>query len=227
MNNTEIQFQNVVDACIQNGRRLLDDAEHLYEWERNSSSLALAILAQEEFAKAYIFKLIQEDAIPWCKEVRRATNNHSCKHLMGIVMEYLFTPIEDWMLREKEYKKRASEFRLPPKVADALNIFCHEKIHRWKSVNWGWGMEPIYGKEAIKISEGKFDKIKQNALYVSVTKDGDLNNLPDCDESEVTKNIEYAKLLQEVAEGVDIFAFSEKEYIKSALSQVFNNIYST
>ena len=229
MDNSTEKLDEAIDACIENGRRLLEDSEYLNEYDRFPTAKALAILAQEEFAKAYIIKLVQEGALPWCDEILRATRDHHCKQLMSILMEYLFTPWEDaesMMERDRKIREKYPDFLLPKKVADALNIFCHEKIERWKSSSWFCAEDPKYDVEAKKVWKGKIEKTKQNALYVSIGKDGKVTNIPRNDSDDVNKSIEYAKILEEVASGHDVFAFTEKEYVKSALKEIFGNIYN-
>ena len=41
-----------IDECIQNGKRLMEDAELLQDMDRYPTSYSISILAQEEFAKA-------------------------------------------------------------------------------------------------------------------------------------------------------------------------------
>jgi len=228
MNNDTEKYEEAIEACIENGKRLLEDSENLKDFERFASAKALAILAQEEFAKAYIIKLVKEGAVPWCDEILRATRDHHCKQLMAILMEYLFTPwnVESLMERDKRIKEKFPDFNLPSKVADALNIFCHEKIGRWKSSSWFWAEDPKYDDEAKKVWKGKIEKAKQSALHVSVGKDGNVTNIPRSDIDEVSKQIEYAEILEEVASGHDCFAFTEKEYVKSALKEIFDSIYN-
>jgi len=228
MDNTTEKFDETIQACIGNGRCLLEDSEYLNDFSRFSTAKALAILAQEEFAKAYIIKLVQEGAIPWCDEILRATRDHHCKQLMSIIMEYLFTPWEDtksMMERDKKIREKYQHFLLPTKIADALNIFCHEKIGRWKSSSWVWAEDPKYDIDAKKVWKGKIEKTKQNALYVSIGKDGKVTNIPLDDSEDAKKSIEYAKVLEEVAAGHDVFAFTEREYVKSALKEIFDYIY--
>ncbi|MFC1904899.1 AbiV family abortive infection protein, partial [Chloroflexota bacterium] len=66
MGNNKEKYKEAIEASIENGKRLLEDSELLRDSERFPTAKALAILAQEEFAKAYIFRLVQEGAIPWC-----------------------------------------------------------------------------------------------------------------------------------------------------------------
>ena len=212
MKNNSTAYKETIEACIENGRRLLDDATDLQEYERFPTAKALAILAQEEFAKAYIIKLVLEGAVPWCNEIYRATRDHHCKQLMGIVMEYLFTPLgtESLMERERKINENISDFVLPKKVADALNIFCHEKINKWKSSSWVWVEEPKYDIEAKKVWNGKIEKTKQDSLYVAIGKDGRVANIPRSYSDDVKKQIEYTKVLEEVASGLDVYARSEE-----------------
>jgi len=221
-------FKEASDACVENGKRLLEDSKNLRESGRFPTAKALAVLAQEEFAKAYIMRLVQEGAIPWCNEIHRATRDHHCKQLMGILMEYLFTPwdTENLLERERRVKEKFPDFRLPRKVADALNIFCHEKIKRWKSSSWCWAEEPEYDVEAKAVWRGTIEETKQNALYVSLGKDGRVANKPQSDGHHVDNQIAYAEILEEVASGNDCFAFTEKEYVKSTLKEIFGSIYA-
>jgi hypothetical protein len=144
-------------------------------------------------------------------------------------MEYLFTPWGDaasMLERNKKIREKYPDFLFPKKVADALNIFCHEKISRWKSSSWVWAEDPKYDVEAKKVWKGKIEKTKQNALYISIGKDGKVTNIPRNDSDDVNKAIEYAKILEEVASGNDVFASTEKEYLKSNLKGIFGNIYN-
>jgi hypothetical protein len=40
------------EACVENGKHLLGDAKIMFDWDRYSTAFALAVLSQEEFAKA-------------------------------------------------------------------------------------------------------------------------------------------------------------------------------
>jgi len=222
------RYEEAIEASISNGRRLLEDSEILRESYRFPTAKALAILAQEEFAKAYIFRLVQEGAIPWRDEIYRATRNHHCKQLMGIVMQYLYTPWEskDIHERENKVKEKYPDFLLPRSVADALNIFCHEKIARWKSPSWSWAEDPQYDAEVKKIWKGKLEKSKHDALYIPIGKEGQVLNIPPVDSDDANEQIEFAKVLEEVSTGQDwCLAPTEREHIKATLKIVFDSIY--
>ena len=57
-------LKHAILAAIENGDRLLADAKSMLDWERFPTSYALAVLAQEEYAKALLLSLIDADAIP-------------------------------------------------------------------------------------------------------------------------------------------------------------------
>lgn len=96
-----------IDATITNAKNLLDDARLLFDMDRLSSALSLSVLAQEEFAKAFVLQLVKDDALPWLPEVQRSMARHQCKHLLAVVMEWL--PPVDWdHLVERETERRAN-----------------------------------------------------------------------------------------------------------------------
>lgn len=99
-----------IDATMQNGKKLLEDAKFLFDMDRFSTALSLSVLAQEEFAKAFLLRLVADDALPWLPEVQRTMARHQCKHLLAIVMEWL--PPVDWdQIIEHEKQRRARHER--------------------------------------------------------------------------------------------------------------------
>ena len=98
-------FSRSVTACIENGGKLLEDAQLLFERDRFSTAFALSILAQEEFAKAFLLQLVVDGALPWIPEVQRSMVRHQCKHLLALVMEWL--PPFDWERFKAQYKLNA------------------------------------------------------------------------------------------------------------------------
>ena len=221
-------FARSISACIENGKALLGDAKLLFDWDRFSTALALSVLAQEEFAKAFLLQLVADDALPWLPEIQRSMARHQSKHLLAIVMEWL--PPWDWD-RLREQDKRRSErheqrmawlqrslvryrqgnlspdpndpepveedFNFPPDVATALNIYRHEEIERlrsgspWVDVDWASG-------KARKIADGSLDRKKQSALYVDVSKTGEIGLHPGLiSREEACGSIERAERLSE------------------------------
>jgi AbiV family abortive infection protein len=218
------RFSKTISACIENGRNLLEDAEYLFDWGKHSgrfaTAFALSVLAQEEFAKAFLLRLVADDALPWLPEVRRSIARHECKHLLAIVMEWLplfdadsfrermkrYDEWEAWSKRFRERKFRPdaddpepqlhNEVSFPADVATALNIYRHEEIERlrggqpWKAADWATG-------KARKVADGLLDRKKQSALYVTVTKTGETGLHPGLitreEASEAIKRAEYYK----------------------------------
>ena len=99
--------------------------------ERGGARLAICMLAQEEYAKAFLLYMVREELVPWDSDLLRVIRNHSCKHLVAIVMEYLdpeWDTLDD--LRAIINAEYGLEGRVPPHVSSALNILYHEKIRR-------------------------------------------------------------------------------------------------
>lgn len=120
-------------------------------------------------------------------------NDHACKQLVGVVIEYIDM---EWETIEELRSMIAADIEigdlLPPRVATALNILRHEKIGRWESDNWVWAEAPTYEPSVLQIADGRRDRIKQDALYVRVGRDGSIVSVP----TEVTHeraNEEYTK----------------------------------
>lgn len=163
-----------LSACLANGERLLDDAQALEFRDPAPTRFMLAILAQEEFAKAFLLFLVREEIVPWTPELLRVMRNHACKHLVAIVMEYLDP---QWETLEELRTIIDAEFALdgafPPKVADALNILYHEMMERGDFFG-----ENKYDPFVKKIAKGKRDKIKQNAVYISIDRSACVKGQP-------------------------------------------------
>jgi hypothetical protein len=90
-------------------------------------------------------------------------------------MDYLAPDTDEFIRRCKAVVNKKE---LPRNVADALNILRHEKIGRWISNKWRWEKKPDYDHDALAIAEGKKDRIKQDALYVRLGKDGSVASIP-------------------------------------------------
>jgi AbiV family abortive infection protein len=59
------RYCKAAEACSANARGLLHDAELLFGVDRFSTALAIAVLAQEEFAKAFILTLVGRETLAW------------------------------------------------------------------------------------------------------------------------------------------------------------------
>lgn len=62
---TGTDFAAAAEAAVLNGARLTEDAELMSDFERFPTVYALAVLAQEEFAKALLLNLVRLGALPW------------------------------------------------------------------------------------------------------------------------------------------------------------------
>lgn len=161
-----------IQACLENGERLLSDAEMLEFSEPPATAFALTIIAQEEFAKAFLINLIYKGIIQWDEYIWRASRDHTCKQLLTMVMDYLNPDDSEFMKRISVSSEGSVSRTLPRHIADALNIFRHEKIRRWESQNWVWADPPNYDPKAKKVGKGHLDRLKQDQLYIDIAKDG-------------------------------------------------------
>lgn len=168
----EALFQNTIRACLDNGERLLSDALMLEFSEPPATAFAIVIIAQEEFAKAFLLTLVCKGVIPWNKFIRRATRDHTCKQLLIMIMDYLNPDVDEFIARINIPVEKQMTRALPHHIADAINIFRHEKIRRWESRNWFWAGPPNYAPKAKKVGNGEMDRLKQDQLYVNIGKDG-------------------------------------------------------
>ncbi len=175
----EAVLTSSLKACIANGERLLDDAYAVEFQEPPSTKLMLSVIAQEEFAKAFLLFMVRENVIDWSRHILRAMNDHACKQLVGVIIEYV-DPQLDTMEDMKKWAEQEAELgpQLPPKVASAINILRHEKIRRWESNNWDWAEAPKYDSSVVRIAEGMRDRMKQDALYVRLGRDARVVSTP-------------------------------------------------
>lgn len=218
------QFFKSSDACLQNGERLWEDARHMSDFEHLPSAYALSILAQEEFAKAFLLHLIGEHIIPWNTEIQRSLQDHSCKHLLVLVMDWLNPPTEEFIATLKKPLELEEPYS-PSHVASALNIYRHEKIGRWESRNWCWVEEPEYDSAAKKVSQGYIDRLKQDALYVRISKTGEIASLPSAItgnevEKELEKSERLGELVKQLNKGEIVFSI-EFEDLKATIKALF------
>ncbi len=105
----EKHFLETAKACLINGDRLLSDAETL-SYDRSPTSLALAIIAEEEFAKGFLLFLVDSGVIPWNEAILlRVTRDHHCKQLLAMLMEYASPDFDEMNARFDRRGSRLSE----------------------------------------------------------------------------------------------------------------------
>jgi AbiV family abortive infection protein len=189
-------FSRTSSACYENGKKLLEDAKLLFEWDRFSTALALSILAQEEFAKTFLLTLVEDDALPWLQEIQQSMAKHRCKHLLAIVMEWL-PPFDgnlvmeqirrngerhkQWMAwsnrRLQRYRQgnRSPDPNDPEPVEEAFyfpdDVAAALNIYRHEEIErirsgHPWKDEDWATGKARKIADGSLDRKKQSGFYV-------------------------------------------------------------
>lgn len=173
------KFSKSIRASIDNALRLREETYDLEFRTPCATRYFLLIIAQEEVAKAFLLYLIREGFVPLTSAVRRAINDHACKHLVGMIMDYMIMHWEN-VEELKAIIDRDIELgnQLPNDVGSALEILRHEKISRWTSNNWSWAEDPEYDREALRLAEGQRDRRKQDALYIRLGKTGELASTP-------------------------------------------------
>jgi AbiV family abortive infection protein len=170
-----------IQACIENGERLLEESYNLEFLNPPSTRFVLVMIAQEEFAKAFILYLIKEGTVPFTPSVLRAMNDHASKQLVGMIMDYM---IMHWdnidELKAAIDKDYELGDRLPYDVGSAMDLLRFQKIGGWEPDNWFWAEDPDsdYDTSALRIAEGKKDRHKQDALYVRIGRDGRVCSTP-------------------------------------------------
>lgn len=145
-----VDLEKAAYAAFENGHELFKDARLLFDAERYSRATALAILAEEEFCKAFT---LMQSAIEgrWNSTIFNALLNHSSKQgLAEAVVNYA-----DWV---RENARRLGGFK--SEYPDANK--CREIVTAAK-------------ERSLKREK---DKLKQDSLYVSIFKDGKINSLP-------------------------------------------------
>ena len=168
-----------IDACLENGQRLLDETYDLEFRDPSATRLFLIMIAQEEFAKAFILFLAKEGIAHLNPAVLRAIKDHTCKQLVGMIMDYIIMHWDE-VEEMEELVRRDCELgeRLPNDVGSAMDILRYEKIGRWENCNWVWAEDPQYDRTALRISKGHKDRRKQDALYVRVDRNGRVCSTP-------------------------------------------------
>lgn len=167
-----VRIKKSVEAALNNGRRLLNDAEFLKHEDPPATAYFLTLIAQEEFAKAFLLTLVCRKIIPWNRYILRATKDHTCKQLLCLVLDFLNPNHEEFIERVNAVVLRPEIPNFPKKVADAIDILRYEKIGRWIARNWFGPHDPNYDNGAIKVADGRRDREKQDLLYVRLASDG-------------------------------------------------------
>lgn len=223
-NNLRISIQE----CIKNGQRLLDDAQWCEHLNPAATPYALTLIAEEEFAKAFLIVLVDKGIIPWNRFIWRATRDHRCKQLIMIIMDHLNPEFEELLARYStlpEYRQQGRT--MPAHIADTLNIFRFEKIGKMESGGWAWEEDPEYDPKVKKISEGSVDREKQRQFYTEIGKDGSFVAFPRATQEKYLEERERAERLLSLINGMveeDRTDYYEYDEIINGFRLLFENL---
>lgn len=172
-----VELEPAIKAALANAARLAEDAKLLAEFERRQTAFFVSVLAREEYAKAFLLILAQQEKLPWTTAFQEALRNHACKQLVShILCELsaidLFTPehINKWPRRVHE---------LPRSVVDAFHILVHEHLRDLEREDW-WdrAQDPPLDPNVHEIAAGAVERQKQDALYVRFGWNGSVRSTP-------------------------------------------------
>ena len=155
------RLSRAMSACVENGQRLHQDAGWLGT-DSSSTMVALCILAQEEFAKAFLLHLVCAGIVPWTAKVRESLRNHKHKQLLGLIMEWLSPSDDEFFVR---IRTRPGNTMLPAHVADAMKLYV-EKVQPQGHISCPpAAIDPM----AKGVVDGDRDKKKQDAPSTCVS----------------------------------------------------------
>lgn len=202
-----------IEVCKKNANKIIDTIDWFPDDDFMSMRYFLSIIAQEEFAKAFLLKLVKDEAIPWNNEIIRVLNDHRCKQLISQILDYLVLSEEEFMERFKNRKDT------PKRIIDVINILRFEKMGEFNRNEWLDDDENIH-RTIRKIADGDFEKIKQDAIYIRISKNGEIMSTPEkittkMAEDEFEKAKQYSSLH---------IGFNEYERIKYMLKFLFGFI---
>lgn len=103
------QFIRAATACLSNGERLIEDARWLPD-DRPATKFALATIAQEKFAKAFLLFLASRDVLVWNRLISRAARDHASKQLLGLVMNHINPTWDDFEKRVTAWREEHEEW---------------------------------------------------------------------------------------------------------------------
>lgn len=182
-------------VCVENGRRLYRDADWLAA-DGSPTAYALCILAQEEFAKAFLLYLVREGIVPWSDGVRHSLLQHKEKQLLGIIMEWLSPNDDEYLARMAATPRTRS---LPVHVSDAIRIYV-ERIKPRSQVTYPSGSCDPY---TARVARGDMDSEKQDALYVRLSDNAEVISVPsEVSEEVVRQALEKTRRLADLVEPI-------------------------
>lgn len=219
----QMEFLKSARVCLVNAERLLNEAEWLENETPPATKAFLSMTAQEECSKGFLLYLVSTEAIPWSPLLLRAARDHTCKQLIGVVIDFLEPEDDEFFRRLKEHDFST----LPKRVLDAITILRYEKIGRWHSKNWVWGEDRRYDRAALSVAEGTLDRIKQQTLYVEIARDGTVARSPTT-VTEQQAEIQYEKgnRFQDFLRGLLEAEDSHTPFRYEEVATVFKDLFS-
>ena len=167
-------------SCFANASETLDDAKILVSNQRFYRGYAIAILAQEEFAKAFI--LCSCALQPrWDAEVWKALRDHAPKQAVLEVMERY----ANWFTQHNSFALRHNATALIPMPLTRMPGAA--ELASWLS--------------EVKVSVIKqrtIDRSKQEAFYVGIGRDGKVSSTPSCTSEQASAQLQKAATFQQL-----------------------------
>lgn len=146
-------------ACYENGIDLLADAELLFEASRWPRAAAVAILAEEEFSKAFILRVCARER-RWDSNIFAALRKHASKQGVAQAMRDWVNLVVSNALRVEEMNKYAL-IPTPP------GLFLSEE-----------DLDPIFDRARQIFRSPQLDYLKQGCFYVNVDKNAGVTKVP-------------------------------------------------
>ncbi len=176
---TKVELNQTIRASIDNCDRLIEESYDLEFLEPADTRFFILMIAQEEAAKAFLLYLVREEFVPMSRELHRAINNHACKQMVGILLDYLLQKWETIAELDEQIRIDVELGELLPQdVRSVLEILAFEKVEAWRSGAPIWAEDPDYDRRVLKVSKGATDRRKQDALYVRLGKTGAIASVP-------------------------------------------------
>ena len=169
-------------ACLNNASSTLDDANLLMSRQRYHRAYALAILAQEEFAKCFMLCTCALQP-RWDVQIWQALSQHERKQALVEVMDRYV----NWFAQRNSFALRLNASALIPVPVSYTPD--PEMFTTWSS-------------EIRKrvINKRNIDSSKQRALYVAIGKNGKVSSEPSCTEEQVAAQLQKAITFQKVTD---------------------------
>lgn len=177
------QMLETVEASYKNGLDLRQEATLLFEAGRFSRAAALAILAEEEFSKAYILKVTAEGN-RWDSELFKGLRKHTIKQGISVAMTGHFIEyINQHELTERINQNNMIFFKYPPMKTDQASV------------------ERLSEKMQHYMSDSTKEKLKQKSFYTDFDNSAKLVSVPsDIGEEDARQALDDSFLFQIVVE---------------------------